>query len=54
MKSGHLVIPISSAQDTLGPMCRSVADAAFLLRCIPGKDEDAEATKLQPSHESHG
>ncbi|KAH0831228.1 amidase signature domain-containing protein [Lanmaoa asiatica] len=42
------VIPISSTQDTVGPMCRSVADAALLLRFIAGKDEDDEATKEQP------
>ncbi|KAF8558677.1 amidase signature enzyme [Imleria badia] len=42
------VIPISSTQDTVGPMCRSVADAALLLRFIAGKDKDDEATKEQP------
>ncbi|KAG8216099.1 amidase signature domain-containing protein [Butyriboletus roseoflavus] len=42
------VIPISSTQDTVGPMCRSVTDAALLLRFIAGKDEDDEATKEQP------
>ena len=46
--TGHLVIPISSTQDTVGPMCRSVADAALLLRFIAGKDDDDEATKGQP------
>ncbi|KAF9238055.1 amidase signature domain-containing protein [Melanogaster broomeanus] len=42
------VIPISSTQDTTGPMCRSVADAALLLSFIAGKDESDEATKDQP------
>jgi len=42
------VIPISSTQDTVGPMCRSVADAALLLRIIAGKDKDDEATDGQP------
>ncbi|KIJ04272.1 hypothetical protein PAXINDRAFT_22446 [Paxillus involutus ATCC 200175] len=42
------VIPISSTQDTVGPMCRSVADAALLLYFIAGKDENDEATKSQP------
>ncbi|KAF8840643.1 amidase signature enzyme [Paxillus ammoniavirescens] len=42
------VIPISSTQDTVGPMCRSVADAALLLSFIAGKDESDEATKAQP------
>ncbi|KAF9230707.1 amidase signature domain-containing protein [Melanogaster broomeanus] len=42
------VIPISSTQDTTGPMCRSVADAALLLSFIAGKDESDKATKDQP------
>ncbi|KIJ18363.1 hypothetical protein PAXINDRAFT_110870 [Paxillus involutus ATCC 200175] len=42
------VIPISSTQDTVGPMCRSVADAALLLSFIAGKDESDEAAKSQP------
>ncbi|KAN0094600.1 Amidase signature domain containing protein [Tylopilus felleus] len=33
--------------NTVGPMCRSAADAALLLRFIAGKDEDDEATKEQ-------
>ncbi len=32
------IIPISSTQDTAGPMCRSVADAALLLQAITGTD----------------
>ncbi|KAF9242305.1 amidase signature domain-containing protein [Melanogaster broomeanus] len=42
------VIPVSSTQDTIGPMCRSVADAALLLSFIAGKDDSDEATKDQP------
>ncbi|KAF8452586.1 amidase signature domain-containing protein [Boletus edulis BED1] len=42
------VIPISSTQDTVGPMCRSVADAALLLRFIAGKDDDDVVTREQP------
>ena len=30
------IIPISSTQDTAGPMCRTVADAAILLSAIAG------------------
>ncbi len=32
------IIPISSTQDTAGPMCRTVADAAILLSAIAGTD----------------
>jgi amidase len=32
------IIPISSTQDTAGPMCRTVADAAILLTAIVGTD----------------
>ena len=33
------IIPISSSQDTAGPMTRSVADAAILLSAMAGRDE---------------
>lgn len=32
------IIPISSTQDTAGPMCRTVTDAAILLSAIAGTD----------------
>ncbi len=32
------IIPISSTQDTAGPMCRTVADAAIMLSAITGTD----------------
>jgi amidase len=32
------IIPISSSQDTAGPMCRTVADAVALLGAIAGED----------------
>ena len=32
------IIPIAHSQDTAGPMCRTVADAAALLSVIPGSD----------------
>jgi amidase len=38
------VIPISHSQDTAGPMCRSVADAAALLGAITGVDPRDSAT----------
>ena len=39
------VIPISHTQDTAGPMCRTVADAATLLGAMTGVDERDEATQ---------
>ncbi len=37
------IIPIAHSQDTAGPMCRTVADAAILLGALAGfDDEDAE------------
>ncbi|KAF9036320.1 amidase signature domain-containing protein [Panaeolus papilionaceus] len=42
------VIPISEHQDTIGPITRSVSDAAIVLNFIAGKDLDDKATLLQP------
>ncbi|KAI0258570.1 amidase signature enzyme [Gloeopeniophorella convolvens] len=42
------VIPISKSQDTVGPMTRSVTDAAIVLSVIAGRDERDEATLAQP------
>ncbi|HEY4238293.1 MAG TPA: amidase [Kofleriaceae bacterium] len=39
------IIPISSSQDTAGPMCRTVTDAAVLLAAIAGPDPRDPATK---------
>lgn len=39
------VIPIAHNQDTAGPICRTVADAATLLGAMTGVDERDEATK---------
>jgi amidase len=39
------IIPIAHSQDTAGPMCRTVADAALLLGAMAGVDERDEATK---------
>jgi len=38
------IIPISSSQDTAGPMCRTVADAAALLGILAGEDARDPAT----------
>ena len=39
------IIPISHSQDTAGPMCRTVKDAAILLGVMAGSDEEDEATQ---------
>ncbi|RHN42513.1 putative asparaginyl-tRNA synthase (glutamine-hydrolyzing) [Medicago truncatula] len=38
------VIPISPRQDTVGPICRTVSDAAYVLETIAGIDTFDEAT----------
>jgi amidase len=38
------IIPISHSQDTAGPMCRTVKDAAILLGALTGVDPDDSAT----------
>uniref|UniRef100_A0A5B6YIK7 Amidase domain-containing protein n=1 Tax=Davidia involucrata TaxID=16924 RepID=A0A5B6YIK7_DAVIN len=40
------VIPVSPRQDTIGPICRTVSDAVYVLDAIAGFDHnDAEATR---------
>ncbi|KAL0576530.1 hypothetical protein V5O48_005450 [Marasmius crinis-equi] len=43
-----LVIPISTNQDSIGPMTRSVSDAAIVLSLIAGKDPKDNFTLAQP------
>lgn len=43
------IVPISSSQDTAGPMCRSVRDAAILLGIIAGRDPQDAATSAIPA-----
>src|SRR5262249_8769526 len=38
------VVPLSASQDTLGPMARTVTDAAILLTAIAGPDPDDPVT----------
>ncbi len=47
------VIPISTSQDTLGPMARNVRDAAIVLGVIAGEDERDPATLEARFHVSH-
>ncbi|CAE6470951.1 unnamed protein product [Rhizoctonia solani] len=44
------VIPISSHQDTVGPMTRSVADAAVILSIIAGRDNKDNYTQTAPAN----
>jgi amidase len=39
------IVPIAHSQDTAGPMCRSVADAATLLTAMAGADPSDAATR---------
>ena len=48
LTSRHLVIPISQRQDTVGPMARTVKDAAYILQAIAGKDPQDNYTLAQP------
>lgn len=44
------VIPIAASQDTVGPMTRTVTDAAILLRVLAGVDASDPATADLASH----
>jgi amidase len=50
LTSRNLVIPISQNQDTIGPMCQSVADAAAILTIIAGRDSADSYTLSQPTN----
>jgi amidase len=44
------IIPISATQDTAGPMCRTVRDAAALLSAMAGIDPRDPATRASAGH----
>jgi amidase len=48
LTSRALVIPISEHQDTVGPMARTVKDAAYVLQAIAGKDQYDNYTSAIP------
>ncbi|KXS98583.1 hypothetical protein AC578_4318 [Pseudocercospora eumusae] len=48
LTSRYLVIPISEHQDTVGPMARSVKDAAAVLQAIAGPDDYDNYTSAFP------
>ena len=44
------VVPIAHSQDTAGPMCRTVTDAAILLGALAGADPGDAATATAPAN----
>lgn len=48
LTSRYLVIPISEHQDTVGPMARTVKDAAYVLAAIAGPDPKDNYTSAIP------
>ncbi|KAL1870543.1 hypothetical protein VTK73DRAFT_2582 [Phialemonium thermophilum] len=48
LTSRYLVVPISEHQDTVGPMARTVRDAAYLLAAIAGEDARDNYTSAIP------
>lgn len=48
LTSRYLVVPISEHQDTVGPMARTVKDAAHLLSAIVGRDDHDNYTSAIP------
>ena len=52
LTSRALVIPISERQDTVGPMTRTVKDAAFVLQAIAGRDPADNYTLAIPFNDT--
>lgn len=52
LTSRYLVIPISQHQDTVGPLARTVKDAAYLLQAIAGYDARDNYTSAIPNNHS--
>lgn len=48
LTSRYLVVPISEHQDTVGPLARTVKDAAYLLSAIAGEDKNDNYTSAIP------
>ncbi|KAF7183023.1 hypothetical protein CNMCM7691_002767 [Aspergillus felis] len=48
LTSRYMVIPISERQDTIGPMARTVKDAAIILQAIAGPDQNDNYTLASP------
>ncbi|KAK8252946.1 amidase [Phyllosticta capitalensis] len=52
LTSRSLVVPISPRQDTVGPMARTVKDAAYILQAIAGVDQYDNYTSAIPNNGS--
>ncbi|KAL4991238.1 amidase signature domain-containing protein [Aspergillus falconensis] len=50
LTSRFMVIPVSERLDTIGPMARTVRDAALVLQAIAGQDANDNYTSLSPFH----
>lgn len=50
LTSRYLVVPISEHQDTVGPLARTVKDAAHVLKAIAGADQRDNYTSAIPNH----
>jgi amidase len=50
LTSRYLVVPISERQDTVGPLARTVKDAAHILQVIAGSDEHDNYTSAIPNN----
>ncbi|GKZ34808.1 hypothetical protein AbraIFM66950_005164 [Aspergillus brasiliensis] len=48
LTSRYMVIPLSERQDTIGPLARTVKDAAMLLQAIAGPDDKDNYTLASP------
>ncbi|HUG01316.1 MAG TPA: amidase [Longimicrobiales bacterium] len=48
--SRSLIVPIADAQDTAGPMARTVRDAAIVLGALTGQDPDDPKTAASRTH----
>ncbi|KAK8024191.1 glutamyl-tRNA(Gln) amidotransferase subunit A [Apiospora rasikravindrae] len=48
LTSRYLVVPVSEHQDTVGPMARTVKDAAYILSAITGPDPNDNYTSAFP------
>ncbi|XP_044488654.1 probable amidase At4g34880 isoform X1 [Mangifera indica] len=48
------VVPLSPRQDTVGPICRTVADAVYVLDAIVGFDHNDKATREASKHIPRG
>ncbi|KAL2817672.1 amidase signature domain-containing protein [Aspergillus cavernicola] len=53
LTSRYMVIPVSEREDTIGPMARTVRDAAIVLQVIVGEDAEDNYTLVSPFHHKY-